>query len=83
MHAAAGQSNVGAEAAASSATRLSELMASLNAQVSRLHPLPLQKKTVVALKMERAAEESSGESTQKDSHERRAGGERRGLRPVR
>lgn len=83
LHAAAGQSNVGAEAAASSAARLSELMASLNAHVSRLHPLPLQKKTVVALEMERAAEESSGESTQKDSHERRAGGERRGLRPVR
>ena len=88
VHAAAGQSSVGAEAAASAAARLSELMASLDAHVSRLHPVPLEEKSVVALEVEGAGEASAGESTATDSDERRVGGERRGrrsggLRPVR
>jgi twitching motility protein PilJ len=88
VHAAAGQSSVGAEAAASSAARLSELMASLDAHVSRLHPVPPQEQSVVVLETERADEESNGESTHRDADERRTGGERRrrrsgGLRPVR
>lgn len=87
VHAAAGQSSVGAEAAASSAARLSQLMASLNAHVARLHPVPPPEKTVVAMATEQADEESSAEKTQKDGDERRAGVERRrrrsgGLRPV-
>jgi twitching motility protein PilJ len=88
VHAAAGQSSIGAEAAASSAARLAELMASLNAHVSRLHPVPPQEQSVVALETERTGLDSNGESTHKNSDERRAGGERRdrrsgGLRPVR
>ncbi len=87
VHAAAGQSSVGAEAAASSAARLAQLMASLQAHVSRLHPVPPEEKSVVALETQRAGEESSGESTARDAGERRRGRERRGrrsggLRPV-
>lgn len=88
VHAAAGQSSVGAEAAASSAARLSELVASLNAHVSRLHPVAAQDQSVVALEAEHVHGEIKGESTQGDTEERRAGGERRrrragGLHPVR
>ena len=83
----AGQSSVGAEAAASSAARLSELMASLDAHVSRLHPVPPREQSVVALDLEGAGQVLDGESTATDSDDRRAGGERRGrrsggLRPV-
>ena len=88
VHAAAGQSSVGAEAAATSAARLSELMASLDAHVSRLHPVPLEEKRVVALELEAAGEASDGESRSTDSDESRGadkrGGRRSaGLRPVR
>ncbi len=87
VHAATSQSSVGAEAAASSASRLAELMASLQAHVSRLHPVPPEEKSVVALETERVAEEPSGESTAMDAGDRRRGRERRsqgsgGLRPV-
>jgi methyl-accepting chemotaxis protein len=87
VHVAAGQSSVGAEAAASSAARLSELMASLDAHVSRLHPVPPQEQSVVVLDLEGAGQVPDGESTATDSDDRRAGGERRGprsggLRPV-
>ncbi|NCF80659.1 MAG: hypothetical protein GWP74_03525 [Proteobacteria bacterium] len=87
VHAAAGQSSVGAEAAASSAARLSELMASLDAHVSRLHPVPQEEQSVVALETQATREQSNDESTSTDADERRGGGERRrrrssGLRPV-
>jgi twitching motility protein PilJ len=87
VHAAVGQSSVGAESAASSASRLTELMASLQAHVSRLHPVPPEEKSVVALETERAAQEPEDVSTVEDSGDRRQGHERRrrrsgGLRPV-
>jgi twitching motility protein PilJ len=88
VHAAAGQSSVGAEAAASSAARLSQLMASLNAHVSRLHPLPPPEKSVVVLETERPEDEqAAAESTHQDGdEERRQEGDRRRrsgtLRPV-
>ena len=88
VHAAAGQSSVGAEAAASSAARLSQLMASLDAHVSRLHPVPLEEKRVVVLELEAAGEATDGEATLMDSDESPGAGKRRGrgsggLRPVR
>jgi methyl-accepting chemotaxis protein len=87
VHAAAGQANIGAEAAATSAARLGELMASLNAHVSRLHPLPPQEQTVVTLETERVGDAPSAESTRGNIDERRTSGDRRrrrsgGLRPV-
>ena len=87
VHAAAGQSSIGAEATASSAARLAELMAALQAHVSRLHPVPPEEKSVVVLETERAAEESGGESTAGSADDRRRGHDRRGplsggLRPV-
>ena len=54
VHAATSQSNVGAEAAAVSASRLAELVASLEAHVSRLNPAAGQEKSVVALDGEHA-----------------------------
>jgi len=89
VHAAAGQSSVGAEATASSAARLSQLMASLNAHVSRLHPVPPPENSVVVLETEQSAEaESRDESAPEKIDERRREGDRRrrrsgGLRPVR
>jgi twitching motility protein PilJ len=87
VHASAGQSSIGAEAAASSAARLAELTASLQAHVSRLHPVLPEEKSVVALETERAAEESSRDSTAEDADDRRRGRDRRrrrsgGLRPA-
>ncbi|GMQ95688.1 MAG: methyl-accepting chemotaxis protein [Gammaproteobacteria bacterium] len=91
VHASAGQSSIGAEAAASSAARLAELTASLQAHVSRLHPvLPEerpQERSVVALQTEPAAEESGRDSAAEDADERRRGRDRRrrrsgGLRPA-
>jgi methyl-accepting chemotaxis protein len=89
VHAAAGQSSVGAEAAASAAARLSQLMASLNAHVSRLHPMPPPENSVVVLETEQSADaESRDESAPEKIDERRREGDRRrrrsgGLRPVR
>jgi methyl-accepting chemotaxis protein len=88
VHAAASQSSVGAEAAASSAARLSELIASLDAHVSRLHPVPLEEKRVVALESEAAGEAPGDRSTPADGDERRGADKRLGrrsggLRPVR
>jgi twitching motility protein PilJ len=87
VHAATSQSSVGAEAAASSAARLAELMASLQAHVSRLHPVPPQEKSVVALETEPAVEESDSTADAGDGDDRRQGRDRRrrrsgGLRPV-
>jgi len=88
VHAAAGQSSIGAEATASSAARLAEMMAGLQAHVSRLHPVPPEENSVLVLETERAAEESGGESTAGGADdERRRGHDRRGrrsggLRPV-
>ena len=86
VHATVGQSSVGAESAASSAVRLAELMASLQAHVSRLHPVAPEERSVVALQTE-STPEASGESAAAQSGDRRQGGERRrrrsgGLRPV-
>jgi twitching motility protein PilJ len=89
VHAAAGQSSVGAEAAASAAARLSQLMASLNAHVSRLHPVPPPENSVVVLETEQSADaETRDESAPEKIDERRREGDRRrrrsgGLRPVR
>ncbi|MDX1432221.1 MAG: methyl-accepting chemotaxis protein [Gammaproteobacteria bacterium] len=90
VHSATSQANVGAESAAVSASRLAELLASLQAHVARLHPVPPQEKSVVALEKEhtdRTSEETS--ETHADdggSQNRRSGGDRRkrfaGLRPV-
>ncbi len=80
VHAAAGQSSIGAEAAASSAARLAEVTASLQAHVSRLHPVVPEETSVVALQTERAAEESSRDSKAEDADERRRGRDRRGRR---
>lgn len=87
VHAAVGQSSVGAESAASSASRLTELMVSLRAHVSRLHPVPPQEKSVVTMETERAGQASEDVSTAEDTGDRRQGPERRrrrsgGLRPV-
>lgn len=87
VHAATGQSNVGAEATASSAARLAEIMASLESHVSRLHPVAPENKSVVALPAEGAGEGPGGEVASGDAADRRHGGERRirrsgGLRPV-
>jgi twitching motility protein PilJ len=84
VHAATSQASIGAEAAATTAARLTELTASLQAHVSRLHPVAPQEKSVIELAMERDAEESRNEATVGDSEDRRQGRERRsgGLRPV-
>jgi hypothetical protein len=87
VHAATGQSNVGTEAAASSAARLAEIMASLESHVSRLHPVAPEDKSVMALKAEGAGERPGGEAETEQAGDRRRGGERRyrrsgGLRPV-
>lgn len=87
VHAATGQSSVGAEAAATSAARLAELLASLQAHVSRLHSVAPREKRVVALDTERAGERSARDSDVEQGTDRRQGGERRGrrsggLRPV-
>jgi twitching motility protein PilJ len=73
VHAATSQSSVGAEAAASSAARLAELMASLQAHVARLHPVPPQERSVVKLEAEQALEASDGAAN---------AGRSAGLRPV-
>jgi len=87
VHAATGQSNVGTEAAASSAARLAEIVASLEAHVSRLHPVVPEEKSVVALQAESAGEGPGAKVATGDADDRRRGGERRlrrssGLRPV-
>lgn len=87
VHAAVGQSSVGAESAASSASRLTELTASLQAHVSRLHPVPPEEKSVVAMDTERTEKVADDPPTVRESGDRRQGGERRrrrsgGLRPV-
>jgi len=90
VHAATSQSNVGAEAAAVSAARLAELLASLEAHVSRLHPVPLQEKSVVALENEHTdgeADEASREDADagQSSNSPSGDGARKrfgGLRPV-
>jgi methyl-accepting chemotaxis protein len=87
VHAATGQSSVGAEAAATSAARLTELLASLQAHVSRLHPVPPRDRSVVALETEPAVEESDSAATTGYGDDRRQGRDRRrrrsgGLRPV-
>ncbi len=87
VHAATGQSNVGTEAAASSAARLAEIVASLEAHVSRLHPVVPEEKSVVALQAESAGEGPGAKAATGDADDRRRGGERRlrrssGLRPV-
>ena len=87
VHAATGQSTVGTEAAASSAVRLAEIMSSLKAHVSRLHPVAPEDKSVVALQADGAGEGPSAEVAAGDGDDRRRTGERRlrrssGLRPV-
>ena len=87
VHAAVGQSSIGAESAASSASRLTELMASLQAHVSRLHPVPPEERSVVALETERAAQAPEDTASSEEAGDRRQGHERRrrrsgGLRPV-
>lgn len=91
VHAATSKSNVDAETAAASAARLAELLASLQAHVSRLHPVPPQERSVVVLEpeqpVEKPAEESPPGDTADFGEDRRQGGDRRdrrrgGLRPV-
>ncbi len=87
VHAATGQSTVGTEAAASAAVRLAEIMSSLEAHVSRLHPVAPEDKSVVALQADGAGDGPSGEVAGGDADDRRRAGERRlqrssGLRPV-
>ena len=87
VHAATSQASVGAEAAATSAARLTELTASLQAHVSRLHPVAPQEQSVIELAMERDSMKLDNESTAGNSDDRRLGQERRGsraggLRPV-
>jgi twitching motility protein PilJ len=86
VHSASSQSSVGAEAAASSAARLAELVASLQAHVSRLHAVPPRDRSVVSLEAESSVEESESAATTGQGAERRQGSDRRrgagGLRPV-
>ncbi len=91
VHAATGQSNVGTEAAASSAARLAEIMVSLESHVSRLHPVAPEDESVVALQAEGAGERPNAEAataqSEAQSGDRRRGGERRygrsgALRPI-
>lgn len=86
VHAAVGQSNVGAESAASAASRLTELMASLQAHVSRLHPVPPEEPSVVTLESERTEESAQETGRAPEAGDRRQGSDRRrrsgGLRPV-
>jgi hypothetical protein len=91
VHAATGQSNVGTEAAASSAARLAEIMASLESHVSRLHAVAPEDESVVALQAEGAGERPNAEAataqSEAQSGDRRRGGERRygrsgALRPI-
>jgi twitching motility protein PilJ len=86
VHSASGQSTVGAEAAAGSAARLAELIASLQAHVARLHAVPPRDTSVVPLEPESSGEESESAATTGQGADRRQGHDRRrgagGLRPV-
>lgn len=86
VHSATSQSSVGAEAAASSAVRLAELMASLQAHLARLHAVPPRERSVVPLEAEPSVEETESAATAEHAADRRQGRDRRrgagGLRPV-
>lgn len=62
VHAMAAQTGVGADSAATSAARLGELVAALQAHVSRLHPVPVRDpRAVVELPREDDREKRTGE----------------------
>jgi twitching motility protein PilJ len=82
VHTVTAQSSVGAEAAASSAARLTELVLGLQAHVSRLHPVPVDKPSVVPLETERRSDADDEAESKTGKRGERRKGRAAGLRPV-
>ena len=79
VHAVAAQTSVGAESAAGSAARLGELVAALQAQLSRLHAVPVTgERAIVELSRERDERERSDEARASESTRARSAN----LRPI-